>query len=163
MARLNRNESWHTYEWVMTHIWISHDTHTHTSRCTWHVQSSKDTYEWVMAHVLMSLGTRMNQSWRTYTRVMAHLKCPKKNGMNPHECRPSCACATGGRHPSQIFATATQCGSQSLIFLAVCCWMRLQLHHWMDSHECRSCVCVSNGVGFVYYIRFCITFDFLLP
>jgi len=34
---------WHTYEWVMAHIWMSHGTHMNES---WH------TYEWVMAHII---------------------------------------------------------------------------------------------------------------
>ena len=34
------NESWHTCEWVMSHIWMTHVTHMNES---WH------TYEWVMA------------------------------------------------------------------------------------------------------------------
>ena len=33
------SESWHTYEWVMAHIWVSHETRMHQS-C--------HTYEWVM-------------------------------------------------------------------------------------------------------------------
>jgi len=58
------DESWHTYGWVMTHIWMSHGTHMNES---WH------TYEWVMAHIWMSHGTHMNKSWHTYEWVMAHI------------------------------------------------------------------------------------------
>ena len=36
------NETFHTYEGVMAHIWMSHGTHMNES---WH------TYEWVMAHI----------------------------------------------------------------------------------------------------------------
>ena len=36
------NESCHTYEWVMSHIWMSHVTHMNESR---------HTYEWVMSHI----------------------------------------------------------------------------------------------------------------
>jgi len=38
------NESWHTYEWVMAHIWMSHGTH---------MNESCHTYEWVMEHIWM--------------------------------------------------------------------------------------------------------------
>jgi len=34
--------SWHTYEWVMTHIWMSH------GRAHIHMNESWHTYEWVM-------------------------------------------------------------------------------------------------------------------
>jgi len=60
------NESWHTYEWVMAHLWMSYGTHMneswHTYECAW----SMCTYEWVMAHLWMSYGTLMNESWHTY-------------------------------------------------------------------------------------------------
>ena len=36
------NESCHTYEWVMSHIWMSHVTH---------MNESCHTYEWVMSHI----------------------------------------------------------------------------------------------------------------
>ena len=32
------NESWHTYEWVMAHIWMSHGTHMNES---WHTYESE--------------------------------------------------------------------------------------------------------------------------
>ena len=41
----NINESCHTYEWVMSHIWMSHVTH---------MNESCHTYEWVMSHIWMS-------------------------------------------------------------------------------------------------------------
>ena len=58
------NESWHTYEWVMAHIWMSHGTHMNE---TWH------TYEWVMAHTWMGRGTHTNETWHAYDWVMAHI------------------------------------------------------------------------------------------
>jgi len=38
------NESCHTYEWVMSHIWMSHVTH---------MNESCHTYKWVMSHKCM--------------------------------------------------------------------------------------------------------------
>ena len=35
-------DTWHSYEWVMAHVWMSHGTRINES---WH------TYEWVMAHI----------------------------------------------------------------------------------------------------------------
>ena len=56
------NESWHTYEWVMAHIWMSHGTHMcdHVAHRSWvlshvwvshvtHMSESRDTCEWVMS------------------------------------------------------------------------------------------------------------------
>jgi len=64
------NESCHTYEWVMSNIWISHVTHANASR---------HTCEWVMSHTWMSHVTHkndwchvthMNESCRTYEWLM---------------------------------------------------------------------------------------------
>jgi len=46
------DESCHTYEWVMSQVWIGHVTHTNESCLT---------YEWVMSHVRMSHVTRTNE------------------------------------------------------------------------------------------------------
>ena len=58
------DESCHTYEWVMLHIWMSHVTHMNES---WR------TYEWVRSHTTMSHVTRMHESWHTYQWVVAHI------------------------------------------------------------------------------------------
>ena len=62
------NESYHTYEWVMSqamsHMWMSHVTHMNES---WR------TYEWVMSHIWMSHVTHMNESCHTYEWVMSHI------------------------------------------------------------------------------------------
>jgi len=47
------NESCHTYEWVMSHIWMRHVTHTNES-C--------HSYGWVMLHIRMSHATHTNAS-----------------------------------------------------------------------------------------------------
>ena len=60
------NESCPTYEWVMSHIWISLVPHMHES-CLM--------YEWVMSHVVshiwMSYVTRMNETRHTFQWVMS--------------------------------------------------------------------------------------------
>jgi len=38
---IHMNDSFHTYEWVMSHVWMSHVTH---------MNESCHTYEWVMSH-----------------------------------------------------------------------------------------------------------------
>jgi len=59
--RVVLDESCHTHEWVMSHIWMSHVTH---------MNESCHTYEWVMSHIRMSHVTyvkrhvtHMNESW----------------------------------------------------------------------------------------------------
>jgi len=54
--------SCHTYEWVMSHIWRRHVTHMKVSR---------HAYEWVMSHIWMSHVIRMNESCHTYEWVMS--------------------------------------------------------------------------------------------
>ena len=51
------NESCHTYEWVISHVWMGHVTH---------MNESCNTYEWVMSHIWMSHVTHMNESHHTY-------------------------------------------------------------------------------------------------
>jgi len=59
------NESCHTYEWVMSHIWMSHVTHTNASR---------HTHECVMAYIWMSDTPYFNESheWVTPHTYMRH-------------------------------------------------------------------------------------------
>jgi len=45
-------ESCHTYEWVMSHIWMSHVSHIWMSHVT-HMSESRDTYEYVLCHIWM--------------------------------------------------------------------------------------------------------------
>ena len=58
------NESCHTYEWVMSHLWTRHATH---------MNESCHTYEWVVSHIWMSHVTHMNESCHTYEWVMSHI------------------------------------------------------------------------------------------
>ena len=69
------NEPYHTYEWVMSHIWMSHVTRMNESRHTyerWNMIQIK-AYERVMSHIWMSHVTHMNESCHTYERVMSHI------------------------------------------------------------------------------------------
>ena len=61
---MHMDESCHTYEWVMSHIWRSHVTHMNES-C--HIYDSVTTHTW-MSHV-----THMNQSRHIYEFVMSHM------------------------------------------------------------------------------------------
>jgi len=71
VARCKRScdESWHTYEWVMAHAWMSHGTRMNES---WH------THEWVMSHtthitrVVAQCERSCGETCRTHEWVMAH-------------------------------------------------------------------------------------------
>ena len=58
------NGSRHTYDWVMSHIWVSQVTH---------MNELCHTYASVMSHVWMSHITRMNNSCHTSEWVMSHV------------------------------------------------------------------------------------------
>ena len=79
------NESCHTYEQVMSHIWMSHVTHLYESCHTYervlshiwmshvtHMNESCHTCKWVMSHIWTSHGTLMNESWHTYMNEARH-------------------------------------------------------------------------------------------
>jgi len=93
------NESWLTYEWVMTHIWMSHDSSVipHINKVTWWVtwlvtyectmppiwmshvtfhipsdSSRRVTYEWVMTHIRMSHDSHKNESHDMCLIRMSH-------------------------------------------------------------------------------------------
>jgi len=51
------NESCHTYEWVMSHIWMSHVTHMN---------------DWVMSHIWMSHVTHMNDTYESHMNESCH-------------------------------------------------------------------------------------------
>jgi len=59
------NESCHTNEWVVTHIWMSRVTH---------MNESCHTYEWLTSPVCMNHVTHMIQSCRAYECVMQHIQ-----------------------------------------------------------------------------------------
>jgi len=67
------NESRHTYEWVISHMWMSHVTHMNESSHTYEGVMShtcewvmSHTYEWVMSHINESCHTHMNETCHTY-------------------------------------------------------------------------------------------------
>ena len=74
------NESCLTYEWVMSHIWMSHVSHMNESCLTYEWKATCVQYQktttWSMTHV-----THMNESCLTYKRVMSHtwMRHPRMN------------------------------------------------------------------------------------
>jgi len=89
------NESWHTYEWDVSDVWMSHVTymnescHTHEwvmahiwMRHVRRMNGSCHIDEWAMSHVLMSHVTRMNETCQTYEWVMSDLWMGHVTDMN---------------------------------------------------------------------------------
>ena len=66
------NESCHTYECIISHIWMSHVKHMSESCHASHMNASCHTYEWVMSHIGMSHVTHMNASFHIYEWSMSH-------------------------------------------------------------------------------------------
>jgi len=73
------------YEWVMSHVWISHVCHSSFICEPWlNMNESCHTYELVMCaiaysyvchgYIWMSHVTCMNEAWHTYEWVMAHVR-----------------------------------------------------------------------------------------
>jgi len=54
-----------TFEWVVSHIWMSHFTH---------MRESGHTYEWVMSYIWISHVTRMNVSCHVCEWVTSHIR-----------------------------------------------------------------------------------------
>ena len=68
------NKSCQTYEWVMSHVWMSHVTYTNESYHTC-LNESCHIYQWVLSHIWKSHGTRTHESWHTCLWVpMSHVR-----------------------------------------------------------------------------------------
>ena len=63
-SSLIMNGSGHTYEWVVSHIWMSHGAP---------INESGHTYEGVISHIWMSSVTHMNESFQKYEWVRSHI------------------------------------------------------------------------------------------
>jgi len=66
------NGLWHTYEWVMSHIWPSQITHTYGT-CHMH-EAMCILVDWMqqLFRLWITHSTHMNESWHTYEWIMAH-------------------------------------------------------------------------------------------
>jgi len=63
------NESWHTYEWLMTHIWMSHGAHTNES-C--HMWMRNNTFEWVYRQVQQTMHGVYESYQHTWMSHVTH-------------------------------------------------------------------------------------------
>jgi len=79
-----------THEWVMSHIWLSHVTHK---------IESCHTYEWVMSHIRLNHVTHMTESCHTYDEVrLSHIAQISKMPAIPALWLDSFICVTWPIH-----------------------------------------------------------------
>jgi len=109
----HKNESIHTFEWVMSHIRKSHVTPT---------SKSCHTHQWVISHIQMSHVTHTNESCHTYKWVMSHIQMSHVTHINKscHTCgwvmthQPSWRGKTQqhtATHRNTLQQTATHCNT----------------------------------------------------
>jgi len=91
------NESCRTYEWVMSHIWMSHIEH---------MNESCRTYEW-MSHVthVMSHVAHLNESCRTYEWVTSHITYEAETCIWPRASERSEEGTSSSRRPCHVHTT----------------------------------------------------------
>jgi len=129
------NESCHTYEGVMSHIWMSHVAH---------MNESCHTYEWVMSHIWTSHVTHMNESCHTYACVMSHIWTSHVTYM--HE-----SCLTYGRVMEHICCMQRQPISIRIAFFIQV--LQVNTYEWVISNTCTSfCVCISESCCTYEYV-----------
>jgi len=121
-------ESWHTYDWVMSHIRMSHGTHM-TESCDTHTWAKAPTL--AVVHMWMSHGTqiyppfispvtRMNVSCHKYAWVMAHIWLHRVTHMNAPQPWVSRGCYSLCKCPFLLVsADIPMCCSVQCV--AVCC------------------------------------------
>ena len=94
-SRVTRSVSWHTYEWVMSYLCMSHGAYVikscHTRKRVMsnicishvaHVDESWRRYEWDMSHIWLSHIAHIDVSCHTYERVMSHILTCHATHMN---------------------------------------------------------------------------------
>jgi len=85
------NESCHTYEWVRSHVWMSHVTYMNDSchTCEWVMSLQVVRTVWFDAYECEV--THLNMSCHTYEWVMSHIWMSHVTHMNEschtHECQ----------------------------------------------------------------------------
>jgi len=99
----------HTYEWVMSHIWMSHVTH---------MNESCHAYERVMPHIRTSHGICIIESCHTYQQSMAHIWMSHVTHIN-ESCH---TCSRDGLTSQALCSGVLQCVCRSVLqCVAVCC------------------------------------------
>jgi len=115
---IHMNESCHTYDWVMPHVWMSHITH---------MNESCNAYEGVMSRIWMSHVTHINVSCLSYEWVMPHMNesCHKYEWVMSQSERKEAKEASQRRQASAIGVCVVVCCSV-LHCVALCCSSVLQ-------------------------------------
>jgi len=111
------NESCHTYEWVMSHIWMSHVTH---------MNESCHTYEWVMSPMWMSYVWAPCE-WVTCKWGKSRMWITRKNSYRHHV-------RVGGDAVSHTSAAEWSCHTCEWVMSHV--WTSPVAHVNEPSHTC---------------------------
>jgi len=138
-------ESWHTYEWVMSHVWMSHVAHMNGSWHTYeaarsipgYTKESCHTYELVMAHIWMGHGTHITESCRKYEWVRS---------------------VTHASESCHTYERVTCCTRHSCTNIDIVCQIRAfyiyMCSQWSVSQNVTSMQCVPN-VFFIVWRKIC--------
>jgi len=138
------DESWHTFEWVMAHIWMSHATHMNT-----HTNESCHTYAWVMSHIQEALPrvrvpmtslTYMNESYRPCEMVTSHIQ-NKCRVMNLHITTWHVSMSHATRVCARVGCVCV-CLCMCVCMLCVCVCECACVHVRVCICTCTVCVCV---------------------
>ena len=99
---LRRYHPWHTYDWVMAHIWMSHGTRMNE-------------FEWRMNE------SHTNESWHTYEWVSSH----RRNGVMAHDSMMVWMSRKSHMNESCLLCIFLQCVTVCHSVLQ-CTWLGLQ-------------------------------------
>ena len=156
------NESCPTYEWVMSHIWMSHIPH---------MNESCPTHEWVMSHIWMSHVPHMNESCPTHEWVMSYtyewVTSHRMNvSLHTHQCVISYMNVSRSRHAlmstpvCSCHITRTlkhECVKSQRPHIHAQIW----LYHINMSHQTHQCVTSSeNTPHYAHICAWCGAFSF---
>ena len=153
VTNLTMNESCHTCEWVMSHIWLSHVIHMNEScyTCEWvtshmsmshvtHVNESCRICEWVISKMWMSHVTHVNKSCRICERVMSHMWTSHVTHVN-ESCR-----IQGGEDPQDVLNCRSFSAKEPLIIGLFCGNLHIKIRHPMGLRHPVWKECCSNHI-----------------
>ena len=123
-----------TYEWVMSHIWLSSAAHTNDSCHVTHMTESCLTYEWVMSHIWLGRVAHMNETCRTYDWVILHIWMSHVTQEPRHTCNQAAI-----RY--QVLHRAFVVYSHVAHFYESC-----RIYDWVTSRRSYGTTCIQAAV-----------------
>ena len=130
-ACVHMNEPYCTYEWAMSHVWMSHVARMNepclsytwvmwlmSHICMGHMPQTCHTLECVMTHICMNSVTRMKESCHTYEEITSHI-------YRSHATYIRKSCHTyiipshqqARRSPRALLLSLSRCLSRSILLL----------------------------------------------